>query len=140
MFISIVIVHWYLSIFVQSFFYHRYSAHRHFKMTMFCERIFFILSWLIQGFGYMSPTTYGVMHRLHHANTDKTQDPHSPVNNSNIFKLYKDTVRNYIQILKQRVTLSPQFYKQIPHWKSFDELATSKYSRYIWLTAYGRMH
>ncbi|MEC7181649.1 MAG: acyl-CoA desaturase, partial [Bdellovibrionota bacterium] len=37
-----LIIHWYLSLFCQSFFLHRYAAHRMFKMNSFFEKFFYI--------------------------------------------------------------------------------------------------
>ena len=69
---------WYLSLFCQTFFQHRYAAHGAFKMSKRTEKAFYILSYITQGSSYMSPRAYAIMHRLHHAYTDTELDPHSP--------------------------------------------------------------
>ena len=61
-----IVVHWYLSLFAQSFFHHRYSAHQMFTMPKWVEKFFFIFSFIAQGSSYMSPKVYGILHRLHH--------------------------------------------------------------------------
>ena len=61
------IAHWYLSLFAQSFFHHRYAAHRAFTMSPFWEKFFFVYSYVTQGSSYMSPRVYGILHRIHHA-------------------------------------------------------------------------
>ena len=80
------VAHWYLSLFAQSFFHHRYSAHQMFTMNKFTEKIFFIFSFVVQGSSYMSPKVYGAMHRMHHAHADTEKDPHSPKFSSNLVK------------------------------------------------------
>src|SRR5690606_12907043 len=61
------ILHWYLSLFVQTFYLHRYAAHRMFSMSPFWEKFFHVLTFIAQGSSYLSPYAYGVLHRMHHA-------------------------------------------------------------------------
>ena len=72
------VAHWYLSLFFQTFFLHRYAAHKAFTMNKFTEKVVYILTWIFQGSNYLSPYGYGVMHRMHHALADTENDPHSP--------------------------------------------------------------
>ena len=72
------VAHWYLSLFFQTFFLHRYAAHKAFTMNRFTEKVFFVLTWIFQGANYLSPFGYGVMHRMHHAFADTENDHHSP--------------------------------------------------------------
>jgi len=74
----IFIALWYSSLFFQTFFQHRYAAHRAFEMSKFWEKVFFIFTYIAQGTSYMSPRAYAIMHRMHHAYTDTEMDPHSP--------------------------------------------------------------
>ena len=74
------VAHWYLSLFAQTFFLHRYAAHKTFTMSRGWERFFFVFTWITQGSSYLSPWAYGVMHRMHHKHSDTLEDPHSPVN------------------------------------------------------------
>jgi stearoyl-CoA desaturase (delta-9 desaturase) len=39
------VLHWQLSVFLQSFFLHRYGAHRQFVMSKRVERVFHFLTW-----------------------------------------------------------------------------------------------
>jgi len=64
------VAQWYLSLFFQTFFLHRYAAHKAFTMNRFTEKVFFVLTWLFQGPNYLSPFGYGTMHRMHHAFAD----------------------------------------------------------------------
>ena len=64
------VAHWYLSLFAQTFFLHRYAAHQMFTMNKFWEKVFYILTAVFQGSSFLSPKAYGIMHRLHHAHAD----------------------------------------------------------------------
>ena len=52
---------WYMSLFTQTFFQHRYAAHAAFKMSKFWERFFFIFTYLMQGYSYSCPRSYPVI-------------------------------------------------------------------------------
>jgi stearoyl-CoA desaturase (Delta-9 desaturase) len=130
------ICHFYLAIFMQTAFYHRYASHQHFTMSKFWERVFFVVSWLVHGVGYLSATAYGVMHKLHHAYADKERDPHSSLSSNSMFEMYLVTNRSYVNILKKKVPVEPYFYNNVPVWPAFDKMATSKYSRMFWLVVY----
>ena len=62
--------HWYLSLFFQTFFLHRYTSHGMFKMNYFWEKTFFFLTFLVQGSSFLQPAAYGAMHRKHHSFSD----------------------------------------------------------------------
>ena len=49
-------VHWQASVFFQSFFQHRYGAHRQFTMSKGWERVFHFLAWFVQGPSYLNPS------------------------------------------------------------------------------------
>ena len=127
---------WYLSLFSQTFFQHRYAAHGAFSMSHRWERFFFILAYITQGSSYMSPRAYAIMHRLHHAYTDTPQDPHSPSFSKNIFAMMWRTRNIYTQIFKRQADVEPKFMKNIPEWEGFDRWANSGASRAIWVLLY----
>ncbi len=127
---------WYLSLFAQSFFHHRYASHRAFTMSKGWERVFFIYSYLVQGSHYLSPRAYAIMHRMHHAHTDTEQDPHSPSYSSNLISMMLRTHRFYSDITHDRMKVDPQFTKNVPEWKWFDKWADSRLSRLIWIGIY----
>ena len=79
-----LVLHWYLSLFFQTIFLHRYASHNMFKMKPMVEKVFYLLTFLFQGSSFLHPAAYGVMHRRHHAHTDTPRDPHSPVHIKNI--------------------------------------------------------
>jgi stearoyl-CoA desaturase (delta-9 desaturase) len=49
------VAHWYLSLFFQTFFLHRYAAHKAFTMSPFVEKVVYVLTWIFQGSNYLSP-------------------------------------------------------------------------------------
>jgi len=127
---------WYLSLFSQTFFHHRYASHGAFKMSRGWEKFFFIFTYITQGSHYMSPRAYAIMHRLHHAYTDTEKDPHSPNFSSNIFSMMLRTRRIYLDIFKGRLKVEERFLKNLPEWTGFDRWANSLLSRALWVVAY----
>lgn len=130
------VAHWYLSLFTQTFFLHRYAAHRAFTMSKGWERFFFVLTWLTQGSSYLSATAYGIMHRMHHAFTDTEDDPHSPLFDKHFFAMMWRTKNVYNDIFIGKTKVEPRFTKNIPRWRSFDAFAHSYYSRLLWVGLY----
>lgn len=130
------IAHWYLSLFCQSFFHHRYAAHRMFTMSKRWEKFFFVLSWFTQGSSYLSPHAYGAMHRLHHAYADTEKDPHSPKWDKNVFMMMWRTKKVYVDIFWGRMKLAPKFLKDLPEWRKFDVFGEKWVSRTLWCIAY----
>ncbi len=130
------VAHWYLSLFFQTFFLHRYAAHGAFTMSRGMEKVFFVLTWIFQGSNYLSAYGYGVMHRMHHAFADTPQDPHSPKYDENIFKMMWKTKTTYSAITKKRIKIDKRFTENVPQWSAFDRIASSWYSRLGWGLAY----
>ena len=126
------LLHWYLSLFAQTFFLHRYAAHQMFTMNRFWEKIFYVLTWLFQGSSFLSPKAYGVMHRLHHAYADTDLDPHSPKYSKNLFDMMWKTLKVYTTILDGTATISGKFQKNITYWSSFELFAGSWVIRILW--------
>jgi stearoyl-CoA desaturase (Delta-9 desaturase) len=127
---------WYLSLFCQTFFQHRYAAHGAFKMSKGWERFFFILSYITQGSSYMSPRAYAIMHRYHHAFTDTEKDPHSPSFSSNIFSMMWRTRTFYQNVIHDRMEIEARFTKNLPVWPAFDRFANGAVSRIAWVIVY----
>lgn len=127
---------WYLSLFSQTFFHHRYASHGAFRMSKGWERFFFIFTYITQGSHYMSPRAYAIMHRLHHAHTDTERDPHSPNFSSNIFSMMWRTKKIYTDIYKGKIEVEEKFTKNLPEWPAFDRWANSTLSRALWVAAY----
>lgn len=131
-----IVVHWYLSLFFQSVFHHRYAAHGMFTMSKGWEKVFYIGCFLTQGTSYISAYTYGLMHRLHHAHTDTPEDPHSPHNSSNMFTMMWDTRNSYQRLYLGKTPVDEKYRKGLPDWKAFDKIAHSWITRLVWVGVY----
>src|SRR5215470_17637620 len=130
------LAHWYISLFFQTFFHHRYSAHQMFTMSRRTEKVFIFLSWVTQGSSYLSPYAYGILHRLHHAYADTDKDPHSPKYDKNIWAMMWRTKVIYMDIFEGRFPLEEKFKTNLPYWPSFEKFANGWPSRIIWGVAY----
>ena len=130
------ILHWYGSLFFQTFLHHRYAAHGMFKMNNFWEKTFHILAYIFQGASYLSPYAYGVMHRMHHAYADTDKDPHSPKYHTSIMKMMWNTKVVYHAIDKQGKVVDAVFTNGVPGWRAFDAFGQSKISRLVWILIY----
>jgi stearoyl-CoA desaturase (Delta-9 desaturase) len=114
-------VHWQLSVLFQSFFLHRYGAHRQFTMSKGWERFFHLLTWTIHGPSYLNPRAYAIMHRMHHAYSDTPKDPHSPVQQRNFFAMMWRTKTQYGALRYRQVLPEARFEGGYPEWKILDE-------------------
>jgi len=132
----LIIVHWYSSLFFQSVFLHRYAAHGLYTMSKTWEKVFFLGCFFTQGSSYISAYTYGIMHRLHHAHTDTTEDPHSPDNSSNVFTMMWDTRNNYRNLYTGKTEVPDKYKKDLPVWERFDRFAHSGYTKALWVLLY----
>jgi len=123
------VVQWYISLFCQSFFLHRYSAHGMFKLSLVSERFFWVLTYLSQGPSYLDPKSYAILHRRHHQNSDKEGDPHSPLHSSGPIQMMVKTYREYNEI-KKNVNTIPIESNIInsPKWKVMNNI-----TRYNWI-------
>lgn len=130
------LAHWYLSLFFQTFFLHRYASHKAFTMSPFTEKVFFVLTWIFQGSNYLSPFGYGAMHRMHHAFADTEDDPHSPKYDETIWNMMWKTKTIYSDIASGRVVPDKRFTEGVPKWEAFDRIARSWPSRLFWGSLY----
>lgn len=130
------VAHWYLSLFFQTFFLHRYAAHKAYTMNKFTEKVVYVLTWIFQGSNYLSPYGYGVMHRMHHAFADTENDPHSPKYDETIWKMMWKTKTVYSDIANKRIEVEKRFTEGVPDWISFDKFARSWPSRLFWAGLY----
>ncbi|KAB7727677.1 acyl-CoA desaturase [Rudanella paleaurantiibacter] len=128
--------HWYLSIFTQTFFLHRYAAHGMFTMSPRWEKFFYILTFIGQGSSFLSPRAYGIMHRLHHAHADTEYDPHSPSYSKGIFDMMWKTRLFYNDIVNNRDHIPAKFKKGVPNWVFMEWLGDRWPVRLAWGTLY----
>lgn len=130
------IIHWYVSLFFQSFYNHRYAAHRMFTMNKFWEKFFFVGNWIGNGSSYLSPNTYAILHRLHHAHADTELDPHSPKYDKGILRMMWRTRDEYLDIFHGRKQVEEKYLKNLPGWHKLDRIFEHISTRLIWIAAY----
>lgn len=130
------VAHWYLSLFCQTFFLHRYAAHSMFTMSKGWERFFYVFTFICQGSSYLSPYAYGVLHRMHHAYADTEDDPHSPKYDPNFFAMMWRTRLVYNDIYYGNEKIDDRFKKGVPNWEAFDRIAGSFGARVFWVLVY----
>src|SRR5690606_20083979 len=128
--------HWLLSVFCQTFFLHRYGAHRQFSLSKGWERFFHVLTYLAQGASYLDPRAYAILHRMHHAYSDTERDPHSPLQHPNVFKLMWQTKLEYDKFAYRRVEPEPRFDGGYPEIPWLDRLGQSWVMRLVWVGGY----
>jgi len=126
-----------ISVFFQSFFLHRYSAHKMYTMPLFTERIVHFLTWVIMGSSYLVPRGYAILHREHHAYSDTDKDPHSPHHVPDLFTMMWNTKKRYGQICRRRVTIEPRFEDgRYPQWGLVDGIGNNRFFRVVWGAVY----
>ena len=130
------IARWYLSLFFQTFFLHRYAAHEAFTMNRFTEMVFFVFTLIFFCLFYLSAYGYGVMHRMHHAFADTEDDPHSPKYDETIWNMMWKTKTIYSDIANRKLIPEKRFTEGVPTWEPFDRFARSWPSRIFWGAIY----
>jgi stearoyl-CoA desaturase (delta-9 desaturase) len=130
------VAHWQLSVFFQSFFQHRYAAHRMFTMSRGWERTFNLLAYLVQGSSYLTPRGYAILHRMHHAYSDTPKDPHSPHQFKNLFEMMWWTKKRYHAFAYKEEQPEPRFAGGYPEWDLIDRMGSSWAGRFAWGTMY----
>ena len=131
-----LILHWYLSLFGQTFFLHRYGAHKMFTMNKFWEKFFYIFAWVTQGSSYLNPRAYAILHRMHHAYSDTEKDPHTPHFFKEVFTMMMHTKKIYNDVLNKRVVVDEKFDRDFPEYPAIDRIADHWYTRIGFGTAY----
>jgi stearoyl-CoA desaturase (delta-9 desaturase) len=131
--LAFFLAHWYLSLFTQTFFLHRYASHKMFTMHPIWERFFFVFTFLMQGSSFLSPRTYALLHRMHHAYSDSELDPHSPHHSNNAFTMMWKTKTVYQDVLQRRSEAAKRFEDNIyPEWVLLENFAHRWYARLGW--------
>ena len=131
----IIVCHWYVSLFFQTFFLHRYASHGMYSMNKFWERVFYLLTFISQGSSFLNPAAYAVMHRRHHSYADTTKDPHSPVHIKNIFEFNKRTFLEYRSVVDQ-FNNNEINVTDVPRWPLIEKLSDSLVVRALFILSY----
>ena len=130
------VLHWQLSVFFQTFYLHRYGAHKQFTMSHGWERFFHFCTYVFQGSSFLSPRAYAILHRMHHAYSDTSKDPHSPLNYKNVVAMMLATKKQYDDFAYRRVEPEKRFEGGLPDWPAIDRLSQSWVGRIAWGGAY----
>jgi stearoyl-CoA desaturase (Delta-9 desaturase) len=136
LFLALFVLHWQASVFFQTFFLHRYGAHRQFAMSKRWERIFHFVTWLVEGPSYLNPRAYAILHRMHHAYSDTPLDPHSPVHQPNFLSMMWRTKVKYEDVKYRRVPVDPRFDGGYPEWPLLDDKLSSMTLAVTWGALY----
>ncbi len=131
-----LILHWYLSLFGQTFFLHRYAAHKMFTMNKFWEKFFYIFSWVTQGSSYLNARAYAILHRMHHAYSDTEKDPHTPHFFKEVFTMMLHTRKIYNGVLNKKTLIEDKFDRNFPEYKKVDRIADSWGMRLFFVAGY----
>ncbi len=134
--VTFFIAHWVISVFMQSFFLHRYSAHKMYTVGPRRERFFHFLTWFTQGSSYLVPRAYAVLHREHHAFSDSEDDPHSPHYHNNPFTMMWRTKKRYSGIVRGTIVPEARFLGGYPDWPLLDKLGSHPLARLAWMGVY----
>ena len=128
--------HWLSSVFCQTFFLHRYGAHKQFTMSHGWERVFFFMTFLTQGSSFLVPRAYAYLHREHHAFSDTERDPHSPRFHKTVFSMMWHTKERYEGFAKRRIEPEPRFRGETPEWPTLEAVA----DRWATRVAFGALY
>jgi stearoyl-CoA desaturase (delta-9 desaturase) len=131
------VAHWVLCVFFQSFFQHRYAAHRMYRMGPRMEKAVHLATFLVQGSSYLSPRAYAWLHREHHAFSDTDRDPHTPHRFRDVFSMMWNTKTRYEGFVKRTILPEQRFQTGYPEWKLVDEtLAQSRVVTLMFVASY----
>lgn len=123
--LTFFLAHWFLSLFCQTFFLHRYSSHKMFIMNSFWERFFYLFTFFTQGASFLNPRAYAILHRMHHAYSDTEKDPHSPHFFKDVWQMTMVTKDIYLNYAQHKVEPEKAFRGGYPEWKTLDKISDS---------------
>jgi stearoyl-CoA desaturase (delta-9 desaturase) len=118
-----LILHWFTSLFFQTFYHHRYASHQMFSLTPRSERVIHLLAFLAQSPSFLNPRAYAILHRQHHAYSDTARDPHSPIRHRSVIGMLRDTLTHFEAA---RLRTNPELERlaaHTPDWPAFDRWA-----------------
>jgi len=133
------VAHYFLSLFAQTFFLHRYSAHKMFTMSKGWEKFFHLFTFVAQGSSYLDPRGYAILHRMHHAYSDTPGDPHSPTNHQGpwaLFTMMWQTKTTYDAIAYGGPAPESRFDGDTPSWPILEDLSRRWSVRLTWGALY----
>jgi stearoyl-CoA desaturase (Delta-9 desaturase) len=130
------ISHWFLSLFFQTFFQHRYASHRMFTTSKNWEKAFYIMAYICEGCSFLTPRAYAMMHREHHAYSDTAQDPHSPHFFKDVIQMTRATFKHFSAHLNRTKITDASLAGHYPEWPLIDRMGCSVVSQLGFGAAY----
>ncbi len=127
--IILFIVQWYVSVFMQSFYLHRFAAHGMMEMSFFWSRIFYLITTVVQGPSFLNPRAYAILHTLHHGFSDTEKDPHSPHYTNNALTMVWETFNIYTDIRKRRIHQNFPIKRECVDWSFFENINNTRLMR-----------
>jgi len=122
------LAHWFISLFCQTFFLHRYASHKMFTMHPFWEKFFYTLTFISQGSSFLNPRGYAILHRMHHAYSDTEKDPHSPHFFKDVWHMTMHTKDIYMSYVTRQAEPDKAFRGNYPEWPIIDKISD------LWVT------
>ena len=129
-----LVVHWYSSLFCQTFFLHRYAAHGMFQMPYWLDRLLYLVTYIIQGPSFLNPRAYALLHQAHHKYSDTEKDPHSPHFYPSMKKMMIKTFYDYHSLVRSPKNMRDDHY--YPTWNLLDRFATTWIHTALWTGIY----
>lgn len=130
------LAHWFLSLFCQTFFLHRYASHKMFTMNSFWERFFYGMTVFVQGSSFLNPRAYAIMHKMHHAYSDTEKDPHSPHFFRDVWEMTMHTKEIYLNYAKHKTEPEKAFRGKYPEWPLLDRISNWWSFRLLFVIGY----
>jgi len=130
-------LHWFLSLTMHSLYLHRYGSHRMFSMSRGWEKVFAVITYVIQGPSALGVRPYAILHRLHHRHSDTEKDPHSPLYYSNIVAMMLNTFHTFVALQTGKFKVDdPALEEGIPRWIAFDRFESFWWPRLLMAAGY----
>lgn len=132
--LAALLIHWYISLFCQTFFLHRYASHGMFKLPYWLDRFFYLVTFIAQGPSFLNPRAYALLHQAHHKFSDTPSDPHSPHHHESMKDMMLKTFHHYRSLVNNPGHLRDGHY--YPTWPLLDSFATTKMHTLMWVGIY----
>ncbi len=128
--------HWFLGLFCQTFFLHRYCSHKMFTMSKGWERFFYLMTMVFQGTSFLNPRAYAIMHRMHHTYSDTEKDPHSPHFFKDVYQMMMHTKEIYSDFVTGKTQPEKPFDSNYPVWSIVDKIGDMWAVRLLFAAGY----
>jgi stearoyl-CoA desaturase (delta-9 desaturase) len=138
--LGFLLLHFWGSVFMQTFFLHRYASHGMFRLSRGWERFFYLMTYVFQGSSFLVPSAYAWLHRAHHAYSDTDRDPHTPHRSTNVFSMMWKTKGRYSALRHGTVEPEARFRGYVPTWPALDRLGSNYAMRVLWGVAYASVY